>query len=422
MCDGTRVVDGRSVKDLHWRSRQDVIGGEKTVRVLGCRGLAYMDLEVQISCRLTKKLIWLDCKLTGQAALTLETLDADTRNDFEASMAGPDTPLRARGEEVGVSGEVMGLPEEERRRLGHRGREHKRARNSGSPPIRSGFAMSQFLALYEEDSDLTIGVCRCGPKTPNDAVQEIIRLEYINDAPQEKCRLSPRVADLAKSIQGIAGLKTSQEQNFVTMNSSLNEHENRLRQLESANNGRAPRKQGCFKCRRYAEVAKPLHELSRKGNEFKWTADCEVVVFTNKIRPYLLGRPFCLVRWSDKLQEFNYEMVHREVGIAVKPVVLPEAASDKNISSLQLLDHDIGPILRRYKMVAMDFLGPFVESEEGNRYILVLGDHFTKYMSTYASPNQEAKTVARILVEKYFCRMDSQSNSIQIRDYNLNQT
>ena len=171
-------------------------------------------------------------------------------------MEGPDTPLRARGEEVGVSGEVMGLPEEERRRLGHRGREHKRARNSGSPPIRSGFAMSQFLALYEEDSDLTIGVCRCGPKTPNDAVQEIIRLEYINDAPQEKCRLSPQVADLAKSIQGIAGLKTSQEQNFVTMNSSLNEHENRLRQLESANNGRAPRKQGCFKCRRFGHLAK----------------------------------------------------------------------------------------------------------------------------------------------------------------------
>ena len=118
----------------------------------------------------------------------------------------------------------------------------------------------------------------------------------------------------------------------------------------------------------YAEVAKPLHELSRKGIEFKWTKDCEsafsapkaklasspilaypdsskyfildtdasnhslgavlsqihdgkervvcfdsrllskeernycvtrrellaVVVFTNKFRPYLLGRPFSL--------------------------------------------------------------------------------------------------------------------------------
>ena len=42
-----------------------------------------------------------------------------------------------------------------------------------------------------------------------------------------------------------------------------------------------------------------------------------------------------------------------------------------------------------------------MEYEEGNRYILVVGDHFTKYMSAYALPNQEANTVARILVEEY---------------------
>ena len=34
----------------------------------------------------TEKLIWLDGKLTGQAVLTLETLDADTRKDFEATV------------------------------------------------------------------------------------------------------------------------------------------------------------------------------------------------------------------------------------------------------------------------------------------------------------------------------------------------
>ena len=31
------------------------------------------------------------------------------------------------------------------------------------------------------------------------------------------------------------------------------------------------------------------------------------------------------------------------------PVVLPEATSDKDITSLQLQDPDIGPVLRRYK-------------------------------------------------------------------------
>ena len=33
-----------------------------------------------------EKRIWLDCKLTGQAALTLETLDEETRNDFDATV------------------------------------------------------------------------------------------------------------------------------------------------------------------------------------------------------------------------------------------------------------------------------------------------------------------------------------------------
>ena len=51
----------------------------------------------------------------------------------------------------------------------------------------------------------------------------------------------------------------------------------------------------------------------------------------------------------------------------------------------------------------MDFHGPLVETEEeGNWYILVVGDHYTKYMSACALPNQEAKTVARILVEEHF--------------------
>ena len=34
----------------------------------------------------------------------------------------------------------------------------------------------------------------------------------------------------------------------------------------------------------------------------------------------------------------------------------------------------------------------------------MVGDHFTKYMSAYALPNQETKTVARILEEEHFCQ------------------
>ena len=52
----------------------------------------------------------------------------------------------------------------------------------------------------------------------------------------------------------------------------------------------------------------------------------------------------------------------------------------------------------------MDITGPFPESPEGNRYILVVGDYFTKWMEAYALPDQEATTVAKKLVDEFFCR------------------
>ena len=38
--------------------------------------------------------------------------------------------------------------------------------------------------------------------------------------------------------------------------------------------------------------------------------------------------------------------------------------------------------------VAIDIMGPLVESEAGNKYILVLCDYFTKWTEAYALPDQ----------------------------------
>ena len=54
--------------------------------------------------------------------------------------------------------------------------------------------------------------------------------------------------------------------------------------------------------------------------------------------------------------------------------------------------------------IAIDILGELPITERGNRYILVIGDYFTKWTEYHAMPNMEASTVASILVEQVVSR------------------
>ena len=50
--------------------------------------------------------------------------------------------------------------------------------------------------------------------------------------------------------------------------------------------------------------------------------------------------------------------------------------------------------------VVMDVLGPLRVTEDGNKYIIIFTDHFTKWTAAVAMPDQLARTVAEALVEK----------------------
>ena len=64
------------------------------------------------------------------------------------------------------------------------------------------------------------------------------------------------------------------------------------------------------------------------------------------------------------------------------------------------------PVIVGYplQLVAVDILGPLPETSGGNSYILVAEDYFTRWLEAWPIPNQETKTIARILLNEMFFR------------------
>jgi len=54
--------------------------------------------------------------------------------------------------------------------------------------------------------------------------------------------------------------------------------------------------------------------------------------------------------------------------------------------------------------IGIDILGELPLTENGNKYVVVISDYFTKWTEALPMPNMEAVTVARLLVEQVVCR------------------
>ena len=57
-----------------------------------------------------------------------------------------------------------------------------------------------------------------------------------------------------------------------------------------------------------------------------------------------------------------------------------------------------------FERIAVDVVGRFPRTNKGNRVLVVFVDHFTKWPEAFAVPNQEAKTIARLLVTEIISR------------------
>ena len=68
--------------------------------------------------------------------------------------------------------------------------------------------------------------------------------------------------------------------------------------------------------------------------------------------------------------------------------------------------------------VALDIMGPLPESS-GNKYILLIGDQFTKWYEAIPMSNQEASTVAKAFVNVWVSRIGCPANLHRVKGTNF---
>ena len=66
--------------------------------------------------------------------------------------------------------------------------------------------------------------------------------------------------------------------------------------------------------------------------------------------------------------------------------------------------HSVPPPEGPFQVVGIDFCGPLNSSPRGNKYVLVITDYFTRYVTAVPLPNCTAETTAESLFNDFFCK------------------
>ena len=66
--------------------------------------------------------------------------------------------------------------------------------------------------------------------------------------------------------------------------------------------------------------------------------------------------------------------------------------------------HTISPPDGPFQIIGIDYCGPLKTSPRGNKYVLVITDYFTRYVTAISLPNCTAKTTAESLFNEFFCQ------------------
>uniref|UniRef100_A0A8C6NWY3 Gypsy retrotransposon integrase-like protein 1 n=1 Tax=Nothobranchius furzeri TaxID=105023 RepID=A0A8C6NWY3_NOTFU len=207
-----------------------------------------------------------------------------------------------------------------------------------------------------------------------------------------------------------------------------------------------------------ADIAQPLHRLGENGKCFQWGEDCQEAF--EKLKARLMTAPGSkLVRVAPANSD-----AAREVQVVLPQALVPEVQRElhnvptgghlgvqklqgkvkdrfywpewfKDVRAWVRECADCGSVKmhrgtpctpleqsltsRPFERIAVDILGPLPETGLRNKYIMVVGDYFSKRTEAFPLPNQEAKTIARVLTEEWVCRfgMPWSLNSDQGRNF-----
>ena len=108
------------------------------------------------------------------------------------------------------------------------------------------------------------------------------------------------------------------------------------------------------------------------------------------------------------LTQWYWPGMHAAVRQAVKQCEVCQMA--KNSRTAPIFHQQRLHSGRPWQVLAVDLVGPFLETPRGNRMVLVLTDHFTRWKDAIAVPDGASETVARVLdsqIFAYFRRLSS---------------
>jgi hypothetical protein len=102
------------------------------------------------------------------------------------------------------------------------------------------------------------------------------------------------------------------------------------------------------------------------------------------------------------LSQYTWPTVSRDVRAYVKDCLICATTKRGPIQPGAPL-HAYNPE-RPWQTIAVDYMGPYESTTEGNKYILVVTDLFTRWVEAFPVKGATTKTTVRLLEEEVFCR------------------